>query len=152
LTGSQIKASELYQETWLRAAKAFQKKQNINNFKSWLITITANVFRDQLRKNKMKAFFLGNQVVETDYYSGYDSNDIVVPLVPSSENAVEQNLALIEALDTLTSKQRMVFTLFYVEGFKINEIAKSIKIAQGTVKATLFKAVRKMRKELADYK
>ncbi len=151
LTGSSGKASELYQETWLRVAKAFQKKTSITNFKSWLITITTNIFRDQLRKNKFRGFFLGSESVEADYYSNDDFVKIVVPAVHSEENTLEQKHAILEALDSLSTKQRMVFTLFYIEGFKIDEIAGSLKIASGTVKATLFKAVRKMRQELAEF-
>jgi RNA polymerase sigma-70 factor, ECF subfamily len=152
LTGSQNKASELYQETWLRVAKAFQMHPSINNFKSWLVTITTNIFRDQLRKNKIRSFFLGNEAVEFDYYKNDDFSNIVVPSVRSAENSIDQKQAILEALDTLTLKQRMVFTLFYVEGFKIDEIGSSLKIASGTVKATLFKAVRKMRLELEEFK
>ena len=151
LTGSRSKASELYQETWLRVAGAFQKKSSITNFKSWLVTITTNIFRDQLRKNKFRNFFLGTEAVETDYFHSDESN-VVVPSVSFEGDNLELKQAILESMERLSSRQRIIFAMFYVQGFKIDEISNSLKVAPGTVKATLFKAVRMMRGELGEFK
>ncbi|MFD2516476.1 RNA polymerase sigma factor [Salinimicrobium flavum] len=51
-----------------------------------------------------------------------------------------------EMIDNLPEGYKMVFLLYAVEGYKHSEIAKMLKISEGTSKSQLFKA-RKMLKE-----
>jgi RNA polymerase sigma factor (sigma-70 family) len=55
------------------------------------------------------------------------------------------------ALETLSPRQRMVFTLKHYEGYKLREIAVMMKCSEGTVKKYLFEAIARMRKHLKDY-
>jgi len=50
------------------------------------------------------------------------------------------NIGLYDAIMRLDPKRRMVVTLHYVEGFNISEVAKILRIPQGTVKSRLAKA------------
>ena len=70
----------------------------------------------------------------------------------ADEHAERTDMALhvAQAVDSLSSKQKMVFTLKYYDGYKIREIAEMLELADGTVKRYLFAATRKIRKELKD--
>ena len=50
------------------------------------------------------------------------------------------NIGLYDAIMRLDSKRRIVVALHYVEGFSVSEVARMLKIPQGTVKSRLSKA------------
>lgn len=59
----------------------------------------------------------------------------------------ELNVAYIQSLiDSLPEGYKMVFVMYAVDGYKHSEIAKTLKISEGTSKSQLFKA-RKMLQE-----
>lgn len=59
----------------------------------------------------------------------------------------EYNLELKEALNLLDEKYRIVMTLFYSEGYHIDEIAKILKIPKSTVQTRLHRARKKLAKD-----
>jgi RNA polymerase sigma-70 factor (ECF subfamily) len=52
------------------------------------------------------------------------------------------------ALNTLSPRQKMVFTLRHYDGHKLREIAAMMECSEGTVKKYLFTATEKMRTQL----
>ena len=52
---------DLFQETWLRAVRALPGKSKIKNFKHYIFTIATNLYRDELRKLRVRRFFLGEE-------------------------------------------------------------------------------------------
>lgn len=69
---------------------------------------------------------------------------------PADGGAAEEdcyNLELKEALFALSEKYRIVMTLFYGEGYHIEEIAAMLKIPKSTVQTRLHRA----RKKLEEY-
>ena len=52
------------------------------------------------------------------------------------------------SISSLPENQRIVFCLFHVEGYSINEISLLLDIAEGTVKSQLHAARKKLIKEL----
>lgn len=59
----------------------------------------------------------------------------------------EYNLELKEALSLLDEKYRIVMTLFYSEGYHIDEIAKILSIPKSTVQTRLHRARKKLAKD-----
>lgn len=137
LAGQQYLAEELFQETWLRVAKNLGKTQ-VTHFKSWVFRIAANLYRDELRKIKIRRFFLGDGALEQVYQNNFEGFEIREEL-----NTAIQSLSL---------KQRTIFLLFYVEGMKISEVSEIVGRAEGTIKATLHQTIKKLRKDLKDFK
>jgi RNA polymerase sigma-70 factor, ECF subfamily len=60
----------------------------------------------------------------------------------------ELNQALLEALDALPDRQRDVFILRHEAGLPLAEIAERLGLAEGTVKAHLFRALAALRDRL----
>jgi RNA polymerase sigma-70 factor (ECF subfamily) len=69
-----------------------------------------------------------------------------VDLAEKSETA----LHVAQAVETLSPKQKIVFTMKYFDGYKIREIAEMTGLNEGTVKRYLFAATRKVRESLKD--
>ena len=55
------------------------------------------------------------------------------------------------ALNRLPERQRTVFIMKHDQGLKIREIAQLLGIAEGSVKAYLFRAIEALRSELRPY-
>ena len=62
-------------------------------------------------------------------------------------NVVTSDLELVELLNTLDEKYRIIVVLYYVEGFKISEISQLLGINQNTVKTRLSRARKSLKKE-----
>jgi RNA polymerase sigma-70 factor (ECF subfamily) len=55
-----------------------------------------------------------------------------------------------QALEKLSARQRAVFALRHFEDLSLEEIAETLELDVGTVKAHMFRAIQKLRGELRD--
>lgn len=153
LTQKREEADEIYQETWLRVVKSFHKIDQVRVIQSWLFTIVANIHRDRLRKKQIRKIVSHNHIPdETNSPSIREKKAAVPPSVGKYEsNAVDFQLAFEKALSELPPRQKQVFVLKEMEGYKIREISSVLKIPQGTVKSLLHRSVKRLRGTLSDY-
>ena len=139
LTRNAGEAEDLFQETWLRVAGSINQMQAIRNAKAWIMTIESNVFRDSLRKKKVRN------------PAGRIHGGPEVPATASGEDhstRTDVRMAIQQAMEALPAAQRQVFVLKEMEGYKLKEIGKMLRIPLGTVKSLLYRAVRGLRAEL----
>jgi RNA polymerase sigma-70 factor (ECF subfamily) len=145
-------AEELFQETWVRIVRHLGKKP-IANFKQWMFAIATNLYRDELRKLKVRRLILGREAVAEDYGDPGDLRDpVVVPNIPPAAERYAIQEALGKAMKKLTHGQREVFILTHMEGFKIHEVTEMLGKTEGTVKSTLHRAVLTLRDELREFR
>jgi len=154
LTRNQKEAEDLFQETWLRVVKHLADQSiDVDNCKTWLMTITSNLYKDFLRKKRVRKPF---SIQRSDSDMQID-NRIEKPMwgeKPFNENDakhLEVKTAISKALAGLHSRQRLIFVLKEIEGFKYTEIAEMINVPEGTVKSIMHRAVRNLRKDLWVY-
>jgi len=153
LTQSQIGAEELFQETWLRAVQGFPKEFDRQRFKAWLFTVAANIHKDNLRKKRIRRLFLLERTkasIQDQGFQAYMLGGRNSSLVSESEVA-DLERALTEAVVKLPERQRCVFVLKEIEGFKYREISEIYDLPVGTVKSLLHRAVKRLRQELSAY-
>lgn len=153
LTQNRTEADDLFQDTWLRAVRYLPSSSRIRDFKAWIFTITANLFRDQLRKKKIRRIFFPKRFAESDFNADpfEYSEPALVPKVNDDSIQIDINLALNQAIIKLPLKQRHVFVLKEIEGMKHSEISEILKVPVGTVKSLLHRAVKKLQIELTDF-
>jgi RNA polymerase sigma-70 factor (ECF subfamily) len=123
-------AEDLYQETWLKAYRSFEKYDNGKDFNNWLTSICANAYRDMLRRQKWRTFFAPFRTNE--------EKDLVLASIPA-ENTPDFS-EVREAVSALPEKYRMVTVLFYFNGLDVKKTAEVLKLPEGTVKWQLSKA------------
>ena len=63
--------------------------------------------------------------------------------------SVEETIALENALLSLTSEEREIITLKYLDGFSYDELAEHLEIPRGTVMSRLFHTRKKLQAKLA---
>jgi RNA polymerase sigma-70 factor (ECF subfamily) len=153
LTKNRGEAEDLFQDTWLRVAKNIPKTLNMKKVKSWIFTITSNLYKDSLRKERVrKSFFLKKRrQLEMNHSSPQNSFLTENTLHPDSSEQSDMGSAISQALAKLPDHQRQIFVLKEMAGFKHSEISKILNLPEGTVKSVLFRAVKRLRKDLEVY-
>jgi RNA polymerase sigma-70 factor (ECF subfamily) len=153
LTRNQNEAEELFQETWLRAVAGFPKEFDRGRFKAWLFTVAANIHKDNLRKKRIRRLFLLERIRTASQSQGFQTYMMGGKSSSSASEYEDVDLgrALAEAVAKLPERQRRVFVLKEIEGFKYTEISEIFDMPVGTVKSIWHRAVRRLRQELSAY-
>jgi len=154
LTQNRGEAEDLFQETWLRVVKNLHNISNMRTFKSWILTIAANLHRDALRKKRIRRLFFWHKSSVPD--EGQDIFTYMPERATSNRsnelNHVDMGRAISKAMAKLPEQQRLVFVLKEIEGFRHTEISEILKLPEGTVKTLMYRAVKRLQKDLAAYK
>jgi RNA polymerase sigma-70 factor (ECF subfamily) len=151
LTQDRGEAEDLFQETWLRVVENLPKI-NIQNFKAWVFAVTANLYRDALRKKRIRRLFLWQKSTGSldEHKKSLFKNE--TSYSRDESKCVDAGRAIAQAVAGLPGKQRCVFVLKEIEGFKYSEIGEMLMIPLGTVKTLMHRAVKRLRQELSAYK
>lgn len=147
LTLNSAEAEDLFQDTWLRVVKHLPSCGKIESLQAWICRITSNLYRDLLRKKKYRRMLFMDRPAASDV--GDENFECVITHVRDHGAATEARMEMQRAIASLPYRQRRVFILKEIEGFKLSEIGDSLRIPVGTVKSLLHRAIRKMRKELS---
>lgn len=102
--------------------------------KRWLIRVTINECKDLLRKKK-KITYVDEEAINIIQKEEYDKNEIS---------------NLLEKIDNLPSKYKVVIILFYYDLQSIKDIAIILKLSESAVKKRLERARNMLKKEMED--
>lgn len=144
MTGSRTEAEDLCQDVFLRAYRSLDRFDRSLPFGPWLRRIASNASLNHLRHRAVSRGSASDA-------QGAEQN------VPDRAAGPEQRAASAEtadrlgrALAALPAKQRLAFTLKYVEDLTAEEIAQAMDAPRNTVKTWLLRAREALRRELAD--
>ncbi len=143
-------AKDIYQEVFLRVYRALPGFRFGSEFSTWLHRIVMNVCLSHKRKKSASSHAPLDAVPEREIDEGQGG------LISGSRTISPDRLAhddeirryVSAAVETLSPKEKLVFTLKHFEGYKIREIAEIMGCGEGTAKRYLFTAVEKMRNKL----
>jgi RNA polymerase sigma-70 factor (ECF subfamily) len=141
LTQDPHAAEDLTQETFLRAWRRQRLLRHPQAIHVWLFRIAANLWRDQLRRGKLR-------VAQARPLPEEFASD-----VPSAEQNVDDQEDVrraLEAMEALPDRQREVLHLCACEGLSAAEASVILGISIDAVKANLCLARKKLRQELKD--
>ena len=136
LTGNDVDAHDLYQDTVLRIMANADKFRDGTNFKAWAITIMRNIFINNYRKRVRRGTILDETA--NSYY--IDSGSNVINMGESDASYKE----LLKMVATLPEEFKRPFWMAY-KGYKYDEIADELDAPLGTIKSRIFFARRKLR-------
>lgn len=111
-------AEDMVQDTFIRVMQKHITFDNGEHEKAWLIRVTINHCKNHLR---------------TAWYRK------TMPLKEDIVFTQEESLVM-EAISGLAEKYRSVIVLYYVSGYRINEIAELLKRKEATVSSQLQRA------------
>jgi RNA polymerase sigma factor (sigma-70 family) len=145
ILGNKEDAEEAVQDSFVRAYKGISRFREESKFPTWLYRIVYNTCYSRLKRRKA---FTDVSVVE----DRYDER-----LLQAADDAGEQGTgtfeevidAVREALLKLPQRYQTVLTLFYMENFKIGEIARIMMIGESSVKVRLYRGRMMLRDVIA---
>ena len=130
LLRSEADRCDALQETALRAWQHRNSLRQTEYFTTWAVRILINVCRSMARKQ--------GRMVPTD----------TLQERPAPEEDTELHLVL----DAMPERHRLPLVLFYLEGFSIQEVARTLGIPTGTAKYRLHQARKALKLEITDGK
>jgi RNA polymerase sigma-70 factor (ECF subfamily) len=140
---------EITQETFLRAFKFLHTYDSDKKFSTWLYSIAKNLCIDEMKRHSRAVTI---PIAEVKNKEGVtEGNPLYFQKDPDSAMIRHQEGdALLEAVNKLPEKYRMVITLCYFEEMTYEEIADVVDIPISTVKVRIFRAKKKLLKLLED--
>jgi len=148
LTGSRQEADDLYQDTFLKAVELQQKIDWQDNPKSFLLSVAVRIWKNRKRKVAWRNRIAPTEVLIEE--RDVDKNCDTEASLEESYIIQEEAEIVRSAVEKLSEKLRVCVLLFYMEELSIPQIAKVLKIPQGTVKSRLYQARKQLEKELED--
>ena len=141
-------AETLTQETFLRAYRKRADFRGEGRIDGWLMRIAVNLGRDHVRSRRSGFWkrLLGGEPAELAAETAADPQ-------PGPERillAREQAQAVWQIAEELSPQQRAIFALRFVDEMPLDDIARTMGVRVGTVKAHLSRAVTKLREKLKE--
>lgn len=152
-TRSEEDAKDIYQEVFIRVYRSLPKFEFKSEFSTWLFRIATNVCLTHVERTGKHQTVDALESINPD-----DEESAPALQIVSNDLNPEQNLRNMElkagiqkAVEQLTGKQKLVFTMKHFEGYKLREIADITGLNEGTVKRYLFDATIKMKNALGHF-
>ena len=136
-------ADEIVVDTFARAYRALERLEPDDSLRPWLYRVAVNLsYNHRPRAN----------IVLTTLDDGANDVAAAADASPSSlAEKAEVRRVVLECVDLLAPKHRLVVVLHYLNGLNLAEIAQVVDCPVGTVKSRLHYALRGMRTHLAQH-
>lgn len=151
MTANHEDATDLTQETFIKAFQALKSFKGDASFYTWVYRIAVNKTLNHLKQRKQRTHMSLN-----DLDSQVENDPELVALV--SDKTPRRDAALTElqeklnaALLKLSEPHRLVVTLHDIQGLAHEEIARIMECNVGTVRSRLFYARQQLQAWLSDY-
>ncbi len=153
MTRNPADASDLVQETFVKAFAAFRQFRQGTNLKAWLYRILTNTFINTYRKNQRNPYQGTIDELEDWQLGGAESVTQSISARSAEADAIDHlpSSAVKDALQAIPEDFRMAVYFADVEGFSYQEIADIMKTPVGTVMSRLHRGRRLLRGLLADH-
>lgn len=145
-----MEADTITQDTFVQAYTHLSKFEGRAELETWLTRIAINRSRDALRRRRFVSLF-------TLRDDGSESETLIEPVDerPDPERqlmASQLRTAIGNAERRLSAQQKTIFRLRHYENLSLEDIAEAMGLRAGTVRAHLFRAIHKIRKELGEWR
>jgi RNA polymerase sigma-70 factor, ECF subfamily len=126
--GSSADHDDLVQETFIEVLRSIGSLRDENALRAWITTIAIRVARGELRRRRVRRFFL------------LASDD--VPDVTHEDDHVARDMlrATWKVLNSLSPDERLAFTVRYIHGDELTVVADACGCSLATVKRWLHRA------------
>ena len=150
MTSNTDDASDLVQETYLKAFRFWDKYEKGTNIRAWLFRIMKNSFINRYRKEVKEPDTVDYDDIQNFYksirYASADPNDLEEKIFGG---LLEDNVA--RAIESLPEDFRTVVILCDIEGLSYEEIAEFVDSPIGTIRSRLHRGRKMLRTKLFSY-
>lgn len=147
LTQNREQAEELYQDTFLAMCEKEDWKED-GNVKSYLLGITIKLWQNRKRKFAWRKRIAAEIPLSKEQgLEAFSTDENLEQHMVSKE----EKEAVWKAVYKLPEQLRIVILLYYMEDFKVAEIAEKLSLSISNVKSKLMRARRYLKQELEDF-
>jgi RNA polymerase sigma-70 factor (ECF subfamily) len=147
MVGNDADAEEIVQEAFLRGYQRLESFQQRSSFGTWIYRIAVNCALDRINRPGIQAEYRAgeeNDPEEKTVQVEAQDADPERSLLSREITAVQER-----AMRRLTATEKAAFVMRHQEDRSVNEIADVLGIAPNAAKNAVFRAVQKLRRELA---
>lgn len=147
IAGNEADAEEIVQEAFLRGYQRLESYQGRSGFGTWIYRIAVNCALNRISRPGIEAEYRHGE------QSDPEEKTVQVPATDADPERVllskEISVAQDTAMRRLTATEKSAFVLRHLEDRSTSEIAEVLDIAPNAAKQAVFRAVQKLRRELA---
>lgn len=138
MTRDQDDALDLFQETWLRAYRAYRSLDSEQGLRPWLYRIATNLCRNRARDNLRRARVIsnGDDPTEGDHRAG---------AAAAGGGEHEGVLHLRRAIAGLPHKQGQALVMRKFAGLEYEEIGAALACSADSARASVYQALKKLK-------
>ncbi|MBC8357778.1 MAG: RNA polymerase sigma factor [Candidatus Aminicenantes bacterium] len=151
ITGNHHDAEDISQEVFIKMFRSLKTFRRDAKMSSWLYQIAVNTSIDSLRRKPPKRQKLMVSLDKASIKENPPGSGITVVDPEQSAEASILQSHISQALQKVSPRERSVFVMRHYNDLKMVEIAEILNVSVGTVKSLLFRAIKKLRKELSFY-
>jgi RNA polymerase sigma-70 factor (ECF subfamily) len=148
MAGNAVDAEDISQEVFLKVYRSFSTFRRGAKLGSWLYRVTYNAAIDHLRSKGAVPEPVDDQVLESRSAGGAGLAQGRMPDPAAAAEAGDLQRRIARALEKVSPQEKAVFLLRHNEDLMLKDIAETLGLSIGSVKSYLFRAVRKLQKEL----
>ena len=130
-------AEDNLQDAFLTIFDKIEQYKNKGSFEGWLKRITVNTVLQRYRSEKVFDIINENTIVDVELEVDEDNISITY---------------LLQIIQELPDRYRLVFNLFVLDGYSHKDIADMLDINVGTSKSNLARARQTLKKTIENYK
>jgi RNA polymerase sigma-70 factor (ECF subfamily) len=149
LVGNPADAEDVSQEVFLKVYRSFGTFRKDAKISSWLYRVTYNACIDHRRKKDLTPEPVADETLEKQGLAEGPfgaSAAAFDPLRSVESQQLQERIA--KALEKVSPQEKAVFMLRHYDELMLKDIAEALHLSVGAVKSYLFRAVRKLQKEL----
>lgn len=126
-------AKDITQETWKAITTKLGSLKSPQAFKVWVYRIISNKSADWIKARQKERIMISEN---EHYVSNADTGDQV------------NNIKV--ALNELPEENKLVLTMFYLDGYSVKAISEILNLSEGTVKSRLFYSRQKLKEKFTN--
>ncbi|MGH7926001.1 MAG: RNA polymerase sigma factor [Candidatus Binatus sp.] len=138
-TGNRDDAMDLFQETWLRAYRAYPSLQSEDGLRPWIYRIASNLCRNRARDRMRRGRVISSEPA--------DGTDLAHGASHHLSGGPEGALHLKRSIARLPGKQGQALMMRKFAGLEYAEIATALNCSAESARASVYQALKKLRLE-----
>ena len=138
-TGDRDDAMDLFQETWLRAYRAYPTLQSEDGLRPWVFRIASNLCRNRARDRMRRGRVIANEPADDATLDHHASRQL--------NGGPEGALHLKKAIARLPGKQGQALMMRKFAGLEYLEIGAALNCSAESARACVYQALKKLRLE-----
>ncbi|MDE0297936.1 MAG: sigma-70 family RNA polymerase sigma factor [Candidatus Poribacteria bacterium] len=143
-------AQDLTQEVFVEAYTRLSTLQETSKFANWLCGITKNLSISWLRRQTHSLSY--EEVMRDGEFEIQMTEILGIPKrLPTPDEALEQKELrqhVVNAIETLSEKNRLVTRLHYLDGMSYKEIAQHLNVPVSTIEGRLYRSRKQLKGEI----